>query len=119
MHTRKAYIIIAILLLTFAGFHYVIFGVIIPKTATLVMPFKWRRIPLRQNKETVHGYFGTPVSIDNQNKSEEWVSGSKDKMYVLKVYYVSDTIAAAYSIHYKYHKWFSSRDYVIDSSSIR
>jgi hypothetical protein len=63
--------------------------------------------------------FGEPVAGIKADGSEEWTGGSKGKMYYLRIYYVSDTIASGYSIHYQYKAWFGSRDYLIDSLSIR
>jgi hypothetical protein len=115
----KSYLILIILCVAVVVFHYIIFDMIVPRTAAFTTPQKWKMVPLRQTKEIVHGYFGEPVSIIKTNGSEEWTGGSKGKMYHLRIYYVSDTIASGYSIHYQYKAWFGSRDYLIDSISIR
>lgn len=110
-----------VLLFIFAlmvGLHFFIFDFMVPKTAMLSLPFKWRRIPLRQNKETVRAYFGEPQPSQHPIQ-DEWLQGVNDKQYVLKMYYVHDTVAASYSIHYRFNKWFSSREYLIDTGTIR
>lgn len=115
----KSYLILIILLVAMVIFHYLIFDIIVPKTAAFTTPQKWKMIPLRQTKEIVHGYFGEPVTSVKSDGSEQWTGGAKGKMYYLRIYYVSDTIASGYSIHYQYKAWFGSRDYLIDSLSIR
>jgi hypothetical protein len=115
----RKYIALVIVCLMLAILHYLVFDVMVPKTAAFTIPQKWKMIPLRQTKETVHGYFGEPVADTKPGGSELWTGGSKGKMYYLRIYYVSDTIASAYSIHYRYKAWFGERDYMVDSSSIR
>ena len=104
-----------VLLLVLTGLKFLVFDFVVPKTAAVTLPRKWRMIPLRQTKEIVHNYLGEPIAA----APEAWADGSKGKMYFLKIYYISDTIASAYSIHYQYKNWFGSRDYLIDSFSIR
>lgn len=116
---KKGTWILFIILLIMAGMKFLIFDWVVPKTASFTIPQKWRMIPLRQIKAIVHNYLGDPLPQSSTNGNEEWANGSKGKMYFLKIYYVSDTIAAGYSIHYKYENWFSSRNYLIDSFSIR
>lgn len=115
---RRRALIVIVLCIAMVIFHYLIFDVIVPKTAAFTTPQKWKMIPLRQTKEIVHGYYGEPLPAKKADGSEEWASGSKGKMYYLRIYYVSDTIASGYSIHYQYKAWFGSRDYLIDSLSI-
>ena len=116
---RKSIIILLIICVVMIIFHYLVFDLIVPKTAAFTIPQKWKMVPLRQTKEIVHGYFGEPVPGTKTGGSEFWTGGSKGKMYYLRIYYVSDTIASGYSIHYQYNAWFGSRDYLIDSLSIR
>ncbi|MES2329855.1 MAG: hypothetical protein V4539_09650 [Bacteroidota bacterium] len=115
---RKTAVLIVILVIM-VGLKFLIFDFVVPKTAAFTIPQKWKMIPLRQTREIVHGYLGDPLPEANVNGADKWASGSKDKMYYLRIYYVSDTIALGYSVHYQYKNWFSSRDYLIDSFSIR
>ena len=103
------------------GVYAFLFGWLVPKTAFLTIPRKWQMIPLRQTKEIVHDYLGEPGAEKNPHNStgEEWANGNKRKMYFLRIYYVSDTMAVSYSIHYQYKNWLVSRRYLIDSASIR
>ena len=112
-------IILVIIFSVFAGLYFFAFGYIVPKAASFTTPHKWRMIPLRESKEIVRNYFGEPLPESNAKAGDVWSSGSKGKMYFLHVYYISDTIALGYSIHYQYKTWFGSRDYLIDSLSIR
>lgn len=92
--------------------------VVVPKAASFTTPHKWRMIPLRQTKEIVHGYLGQPLPT-NSGGPDTWVAGSKGKMYFLRIYYVKDTIASGFSIHYVFKNRFMSKDYLLDSMSIR
>lgn len=106
-------------LLTIAGFHYLIFDFMVPRTASFAIPQKWKRVPLRESRATVQGYFGVPSQGASSAKSDTWVFGAMDKQFRLTVHYVYDSIAASYSVHYRYSKWFSSRDYLLDTATIR
>ncbi|NCI46251.1 hypothetical protein [Sediminibacterium soli] len=106
-----------LLLLLVAGGYAFVFGWIIPKTAAFTQPGKWRLVPLRQPRETVHGYFGEPLQADGRR--EEWTGGTSRRQYRLSIYYAADTTAAAYSIHYFYKSWLVNRDYLVDSGAIR
>ncbi len=114
---KRNYVALVAVLLVMAGMYYLIFDIVIPKTAAFTTPQKWRMIPLRQPKEIVHDYLGKPVNT--QNGVDVWTGGSKGKMYFLRMYYVSDTIASGYAIHYHYSNSILSRKYLIDSVSIR
>jgi hypothetical protein len=116
--SKKTFILIVILLFLVA-LRWLIFDLIVPKTASFTLPQKWRMIPLRQSKEIVQGYFGEPLPKDSSITTDEWANGSKGRMYFLKIYYVSDTIAASYSIHYQFKHWAASRYYLVDTGSIR
>ncbi len=107
-------------LLVLLSFYLLAFVWIIPKTASLAIPGKWRLIPLHQSKITAIDYFGNPFDSGiNQSKSFlSWKAGSKDQLYTLRLHYESDTLAAGYDIRYHYKKWFVVKDYLIDSFAI-
>ena len=118
--TGKKFILVLItVMLLMAGMYFFIFEWVVPKTAQLTVPGRWSMLPLRQTKDIVHNYLGEPITQNNATGYDEWAGGSKGKMYFLKIYYVSDTIAAGYSIHYRYKNFLVSKDYLIDSFSIR
>jgi hypothetical protein len=108
---KKSVLVLFAIMLLVAGLY--------PKTASLTVPGRWSMLPLRQTKDIVHNYLGEPITQNNATGYDEWAGGSKGKMYFLKIYYVSDTIAAGYSIHYRYKNFLVSKDYLIDSFSIR
>ena len=118
---NRATIFVIVALIVFIGFKYLIFDIVIPKTATLTVPAKWRMLPLRQPKSIVHDYLGEPIPASDLKDStyEEWVAGSKGKRYFLRIDYASDTIAVGYSIRYNYSNWLVDRSYLIDSFSIK
>ena len=114
---RKWLLFACIVLLFGWGCYALIFDWLVPKTAVFAVPARWRMIPFRQSKDIVLGYLGAP--LNSHDNVDEWSSGTEKKKYVLRIYYASDTIVAAYSIHYRYSNRIFSRDYVIDSASIR
>jgi hypothetical protein len=116
---KKWFLIILVVLLILAGMYAFIFEWAVPKTASLGVPGKWNMLPLRQSKIIVHDYLGEPATQNISAGYDAWAAGSKSRKYVLKVYYVSDTIAAGYSIHYQFKNLIASKDYLIDSFSIR
>jgi len=115
-----SFTIVALLLILW-GVYAFLFGWVVPKTASVIIPRKWQMIPLRQTKDIVHDYLGEPLKGKNSPDStgEVWADGSKGKMYYLRIHYISDTIAVGYTIHYQYKNWLMSRSYLIDSASIR
>ena len=109
------------LLVILWGIYAFLFGWVVPKTASLSVPRKWNMIPLGQSKNIVHGYLGEPAVVNELKypRYEQWVNGSKRKLYLLRIYYASDTLAEAYTIHYQYKNYQESRNYLIDSFSIQ
>jgi hypothetical protein len=110
--------VVALIMLLW-GIYAFLFSWVVPKMAAVTVPHKWTMIPLRESKLIVHGYFGEPVTANTDSTMEEWANGSKGKMYFLRIYYAADTVAIAYSIHYRYKNKLASRDYLVDSFSIR
>ena len=116
---RKVFIYLLAAFLVFIVGYLLIFEFVVPKIATLAIPWKWNRIPLRQTKDIAHNYLGEPVLQNKAAGFNEWARGSKGKMYFLRIYYVSDTLAVGYSIHYQYRSFLVSKNYLVDSFSIR
>lgn len=114
---KRTTIILVICLLALSGLQYLVFGIVVPKAAGFATPMKWRNLPLREKRDIMQAYLGTPAasSID----SDQWASGSKGKSYHLQVYYATDSTATGYVIRYQFEKWLWKRDYRIDSISIR
>ncbi len=118
---KKSYkwlLAVSLLVLTGWLLYSFLFNWVVPKTAGFAIPVKWQMIPLRQTKEIAHDYLGEPAKQIGQY-TDEWVSGSKDKQYSLRIYYVSDTIVAGYAIRYQYSGRLLKRSYLLDSMSIR
>lgn len=118
---RRGVTALVIFLLVLAGLEYLVFDLVVPKTATLTIPQKWRMLPLRQSRTIVHGFLGEPIPQKNATDSayEEWGSGSKGKRYLLRIGYASDTIVVSYAIYYHYTNRLVDKDYLIDSVSVR
>lgn len=115
---RNGLLLIVSILVIFWGMYAFLFDWVVPKTALFTVPRKWNMIPLQQSKNIVHDYFGQPA-VAADPTLDQWATGSKGKMYFLRIYYVSDTVAVGYSIHYQFSNNFASRDYLLDSFSIR
>ncbi|HEY1017469.1 MAG TPA: hypothetical protein VGE25_00620 [Sediminibacterium sp.] len=89
----------------------------IPFSASLTVPQKWKRLPLRENRFLVHGYLGPPAS--SGQRIDTWQLGMKGHTHTLKMFYSKDSTAIAYTIHYQYSNIFISRNYLLDSNDIR
>lgn len=115
---KRSWLVFAgvLLVLSSAVFALTVFSVI-PYTASLAVPGKWRRVPLRQPVETVTGYFGTAAYLTAG--SEVRVAGSTRRRYLLNLYYAPDSTVTAYSIYYQYRSLLINRDYLVDSASAR
>lgn len=116
---KRIAVVLVILLAIIAVIYYLAFDVIVPKAAAFTIPQKWRMVPLSEPRETVRSYFGEPLPESNLANGDVWANGSKGKMYFLTVYYLNDSIAVGYSIHYRFKNWVGSRDYVVDSLMLR
>lgn len=119
--TKKWLAVAVFVALIFSGIYWLLFGLVVPKTASLTLPRKWWNLPLRQPRSVVHDYLGEPNQRINQHDSsyEEWTSGEKTKKYFLRMDYKSDTVTVSYSIHYHYKNWLVTKDYLIDSFSTK
>jgi hypothetical protein len=107
------------LLLVLWGVHAFLFGWVVPKTASLTVPRRWNNLPLRQPRTLVRDYLGEPSVPTKDSMIDQWADGSRGKMYFLRIYYAMDSVAVTFSIHYQYKNKIASRDYLIDSFSIR
>lgn len=114
---KKGSGILILIMLLIVGFKLLIFDLVIPKTANLTTPPRWRMMPLRQNREVVLDYFGNPAK--SQERVDEWSAGRKGKLHQLRVYYSADSIAVAYAIRYRYSNFLFAKEYVLDSNDIR
>jgi hypothetical protein len=114
---KKGTGILILIMLLMVGFKFLIVDLVIPKTANLTTPPKWRMMPLRQHREVVLDYFGKPVKCEQ--RIDEWTGGRKGKLHQLRVYYSVDSIAVAYAIRYRYSNFLFAKEYVLDSSGIR
>lgn len=114
---KRTTVILLICLLVLAGLQYLVFGIAVPKAARFATPMKWRNLPLREKRDIMQAYLGTPAT--SASGSDQWVSGSKGKRYHLQVYYATDSTATGYVIRYQFEKWLWKRAYSIDSISIK
>ena len=118
---QKASLIFIPLLIILIAFYFFVFNWAIPKSALLSLPVKWRLLPVQQSNQVAHTYLGSFYAKDsiNNNISETWLQGSNEKMYVLKLWYGTDTVVNGYSIHYQFKNAIASRNYLLDSFSVR
>ena len=97
---KKWMIITVLLLALLAGGFLTMFKVIMPRSATMLVPAKWRNIPLGQNRTIVHKYLGQPLA--GNVAEDNWENKlNNNKRYVLTVRYNADTIAGSYHIVYE------------------
>lgn len=115
--TKKAAVILVMVLLVLAGLQYMVFGWVVPKTAGFATPMKWHNLPLKEKRDMLQAYLGSPAA--STADSDQWASGSKEKRYLLQVYYNTDSIATAYALRYQFEKWWWKKDYLIDSLSTK
>lgn len=115
---RKRTTLIQVLcLLAVAGLQYLVLDFVVPRTAGFATPMKWRNLPLREKRDIMQAYLGTPAA--SSTDSDQWASGSKGKRYLLQIHYATDSTATAYAIRYQFEKWLWKRDYSIDSISVK
>lgn len=114
---RKGTGVLVLIMLVILGFKLLIVDLVIPKTANLTTPPRWRMMPLRQNREVVLEYFGNPEK--SQSRQDQWTGGRKGKLHQLRIYYSADSIAVAYAIRYRYSNFLFAKEYVLDSNDIR
>lgn len=113
---KRTTLILVICLLALAGLQYLVFGIAVPQAARFATPMKWRNLPLREKRDIMQAYLGTPAA--SSTRSDQWASGSKGKRYRLQVYYATDSTATGYVIRYQFEKWGWKREYGIDSISV-
>lgn len=114
---KKGTGILVLIMLVLVGFKLLIVDLVIPKTAPLTTPPKWRMMPLRQHRDVLLDYFGNPEK--SQQGVDEWTGGRKGKIHQLRVYYAADSIAVAYATRYRYSNFLFAKEYVLDSNDIR
>lgn len=119
MHRLSKWLLsLCLLLLLLAGIYAFLFQWVVPKIAGFAIPGKFKMLPLRQTKTIVRDYLGEPNPI-SVSSFDEWVNGSSDKQYTLRIYYTRDTIATAYAIRYTYQNRVIHKTYLLDSASVR
>lgn len=114
---RKGTGVLVLVMLVTLGFKLLIVDLVIPKTANLTTPPRWRMMPLRQHRDILLDYFGNPAK--SRERTDEWSGGRKGKIHELRVYYSADSIAVAYAIRYRYRNFLFAKEYLLDSNGIR
>ncbi len=117
---RKGSIILSILLLFAIVLYLFIFSWLIPNTAALSLPHKWRTIPVKQSKMIARNYFGESFINDSTATSgkEVWSAGGKGRMYLLRLDY-TDSVVTGYSIRYAFSNAVISKNYLLDTFSVK
>lgn len=117
---RKTSLVICILLTIGILLYLFIFSWLVPKTAMLGLPHKWHLVPVRQSKEIARSYLGQSISNDSTPTSgkEIWSQGEKGRMYLLRLDY-SDSVVTGYSVRYVFKNAVVSKDYLLDTFSVK
>jgi hypothetical protein len=97
--------IASLVILIIAGLMYaLVYFIFIPKTATVLMPFKWRNISPGQRKESYYVYLGRSGTVNDHanHKGDTWIVRKGNYDFYLDVYYNADTIAKFVRIYYRF-----------------
>lgn len=114
---RNSLLLVILSLGIFLGAAYLLsFQFLVPQTARFGAPLRWKNIPLRQLRSSVHEYLGEPAAV--QPGKEMWNAGTRTKQYQLIIYF-PDSVATGYSIRYMYKSKLVARSYLLDSNTIR
>jgi len=112
--------IASLVILTIVGLMYaLVYFIFIPKTAMVLMPFKWRNISLGQKKNSYYIYLGRPTTANNlvNDKGDTWIIEKANYDFYLDVSYNADTIAKFVRIYYTFHTglFYKTQNLLIDS----
>ncbi len=98
----------------------VIFFYFIPKTAGIILPYRWNHIPLGQKRSTVLQYLGRPAdSLESVTKTDIWKAERDKGEYILSIQYKikNDTIANSYTLDFIYKPGFFKKTYHLKSEN--
>ena len=98
--------IAALVILIIAGLMYaLVYFIFIPKTAMVLMPFKWRNISPGQKKGTYYIYLGRPATTNDLTnyKEDSWVVKKGNYDFYLNINYNNDTVAKLVRVYYRFH----------------
>jgi len=101
----KKLLITSSVILIIAGLMYaLVYFIFIPKTAMVLMPFKWRNITPGQRKESYYVYLGKSATDNRSNyKRDTWILRKGNYDFYLDVNYNADTMAKFVRIYYKFY----------------
>jgi hypothetical protein len=116
---KKLSIASLVIVIIAALMYALVYFIFIPKTATVLMPLKWRNISPGQKRESYFLYLGRASAFnDAQNyKGDIWITQNGNYNFYLDINYNDDTIAKFVRIYYKFHTGLFSKteNLVIDS----
>jgi hypothetical protein len=108
--------IVSLVILIIAGLMYaLVYFIFIPKTAIVLVPFKWRNISPGQKKNSYYIYLGRPGTANDNGDS--WIEKKGNYAFYLDVDYNADTIAKFVRIYYTFHTglFYKTQNLLIDS----
>jgi hypothetical protein len=85
---------------------------IIPKAASLTLPFRWNAVPVGQKQTIVRQYFGRPADT-SVAFTDKWIAARKNGEYILQVHYAADSLADGYKLLFNYRLYFFHKQYVL------
>lgn len=112
--------IASLVILIIAGLMYaLVYFIFIPKTAMVLMPFKWRNISPGQKKNSYYIYLGKSATANDlaNDNGDSWIVKKGNYDFYLNVNYNADTIAKFVRIYYTFHTglFYKTENLFIDS----
>ncbi len=101
-----------ILLCAFAAVFILTVYFLIPKAASLTLPYRWNSIPLEQTRGVVLQYLGRPEDTSIAY-TDQWIARRDNGEYVLKINYSKDSVAANYKLYFDYKLYFFHKEYLL------
>jgi hypothetical protein len=91
----------------------------IPKTAGIILPYRWDHIPVGQKRSTVLQYLGRPADSLGSVKADIWKTERDNGEYILNIDYKinGDTIANSYTLDFTYKLGFFEKTYHLKSGN--
>lgn len=100
---RNWFIGIILIVALFLTLYAVVSFWIIPASAKLTLPIKWKQIPLNQKRTVVTSYLGRSQGMSAASAQfDTWIVRVNNYEYTLTIQYSRDSVASAYSIRYHF-----------------
>lgn len=116
---KKWLILLLALGLLGAAFYLFTFEWMVPRLASISLPMRLHRLPVRQPRNIMLDYLGTPKSTDSSARTDEWIWPAGKQAYRLEAGFGQDSLLIRYRIEYRYRNFLFHKTYLLDSFSVR